>query len=198
MKIMKNTDINMIKNLPNHPFTLKETTSLGVTRYMIAKAIKSGIIQKLDHGLYKKIQKQQNQIFDTSKFEKVSGRAKDPSCVCLWSALYYYDLTDEIVDRVWIYVPYSKVIRDKDARIVRKRAADWKSGITKKDGFKITSIERTIIDCFLSKKHISLKDSINIARASIKNKKTTLNKLVSMTKEMGVFDKLKEHLGLII
>ncbi|MCK5884008.1 MAG: hypothetical protein KAG61_09980, partial [Bacteriovoracaceae bacterium] len=59
-----------------------------------------------------------------------------------------YDLTDEFIDDVWIYIPYEKNIRVLGVRPVRKRQCYLEGGIVEHDDFIITSIERTLIDIF--------------------------------------------------
>lgn len=183
--------------LPTTIFSLKDAMKLGVTRYKLLKAIDQGLVEKMGHGLYRRVLENSPENFDTTKFQKITTRAGTPSCICLWSALQYYDLIDEMVEQVWIYIPYSKIIRDTDAHIVRKRDADWENGVLKKDGFFITSLERTLLDCFLSKKHVSLKDAIEITKAAVRSKKTSLVKLVSLAKKMETYDRLQESLGLV-
>jgi predicted transcriptional regulator of viral defense system len=117
--------------------------------------------------------------------------------ICLWSALYFYDLTEEFVEESWVMVPYKKIIRRDGIKCVRTREGDWEHGIVQNRGFKISSIERTLIDSFLNKRHISLKDAIAIAKLAIKNKKTTLGKIVKLTTEMGVLSSLKAKLELV-
>lgn len=185
-------------NLPDEPFTLKDAlVDYELTRYKVLKLVNEGTLVKIGHGLYQKVKSQKNLNYDTTKFVKAFARAKGEGCVCLWSALEFYDLTEEFIERVWIYVPYSKIIRDADVRPIRKRNINLNSGIVSHVNFNITSIERTLVDCFLSKKHISLKDSLEITRNALKAKKTNLTKISKIAKEMEVFEKVREYLGLL-
>lgn len=188
----------MIDILPNSPFTLREVMRLGVTRYAVLKMVEEGSVERISHGLYrKKLNNDINFNFDTSMLERVYARSDDKGCICLWSALEFYDLTEEFIERVWIYVPYEKIIRVSDARVVRKRTLNLEVGIINMDQFKITSIERTLIDCLLSKKHIGLRDSLEMCRKAISLKKTNLNKLIDMAKSLERYAQVEEYLGLL-
>jgi len=187
----------MLALLPEGPFTLRDVMHLDITRYALYKLINEGSVEKLGHGLYKKTKDIESSVFDTSLFENVFARSKQEGCICLWSALEYYDLTEEFIEQAWIYIPYEKNIRVSEARTVRKRNLNLSIGVDKKKGFQITSIERTLIDCFLSKKHISLKDSLEVCRKAINMKKTNFTKLAKLAKQLEVFEKVKGYFELI-
>ena len=188
----------MIDVLPNSPFTLKEVMHLEVTRYAVLKMVEEGSVEKISHGLYRKtLNKDLNFNFDTSMFERVYARSGNKGCICLWSALEFYDLTEEFIERAWIYVPYEKIIRVSDVRVVRKRTLNLEIGVVDMEQFKITSIERTLIDCLLSKKHITLRDSLEMCRKAISLKKTNLKKLVDMAHSLERYAQVEEYLGLL-
>ncbi len=188
----------MIELLPSTPFSLKDVMKLNITRYAVSKMVEKGSVVKIGHGLYqKKLKKKRNTNFDTSMFERVFARSSGEGCICLWSALEFYDLTDEFIEQAWIYISYEKNIRVEEARPVRKRKLSLEHGVVDYEAFKITNLERTLIDCFLSKKHISLRDSLEMCRRAISLKKTSIKKLVEMAKVLNVYGQTKEYLGLL-
>lgn len=188
----------MIELLPDSPFTLRDVMSLNITRYAVSKMVNEGFVVKLGHGLYKKTSNRRvDTDYDSSMLEKVFARSRGEGCICLWSALEFYDLVDEFVEQAWIYIPYEKNIRVSEARPIRKRKLDLSVGVSDYESFKITTLERTLIDCFLSKKHISLRDSLEMCKRAISLKKTNIKKLVDMAKAMDCYNQVSEYLGLL-
>jgi len=187
----------ILKKLPDGVFSVRDLMKDEITRYQLSLLEKDGLIEKAGHGLYRKVQKSKGNGFDTSGFEKAYAVSDKEGYICLWSALYYYDLTEEFVEDAWVMVPYGKIIRREGIKCVRTREGDWEHGIIESHGFKISSLERTLIDCFLSKRNIALKDAITTTRLAIKSKKTTLQKIVRLATEMGTLSQLKEKLELV-
>lgn len=187
------------KLLPRGSFKLKSVVNKGITFYELSKLVEVGLVEKLGRGIYqKKSSNKEDVSFDTKVFKKISTAVGEPNCICLWSALSFYDLTEEFIDeQVWLYVPYSKTSRRKQAKLVRQSNPNWEIGIIQKEGFKITSIERTLIECLKDKRHVPLKDALGFCKEALQLKKTTWAKLVKMAKELEVYSKVEEKMELI-
>ncbi|MBT4936338.1 hypothetical protein HON22_00305, partial [Candidatus Peregrinibacteria bacterium] len=166
----------------------------------IIQLINNGKVERIAHGLYQQISEDKDEVqeYDTFKFIKVSARTQGNTCICLWSALDFYGLTEEFIEKAWVYIPYTKKISDSDARPVRKRNLDWSTGVVAQKGFNITSVERTLVDCFLSKKQVSLKDSIECTKKALLDKKTSIKKIINMAKKMDVFNRLRPYLEIAV
>jgi predicted transcriptional regulator of viral defense system len=193
---MKKTLISL-DELPSKAFSLKEVAAQGISFYSISQLVKAGLLEKLGTGIYQKLNTDEVTSFDTSRFREATVRLGEQSCVCLWSALFFYDLTDELIEKTWIYVPYEKTSHNKDIKLIRKRDGKWRIGVVQMDGFKITSIERTLIEALSCKRYIALKDALKIARQAIVDKKVTLKGIVKIAKKLGMEDKIKETLVLL-
>ena len=121
-----------------------------------------------------------------------------PECViCLYSALSYYDLTDNLFEKTWVYTPYGKFSHKKELKVIRKRKPNFKIGVKKENGFKITTIERTIVDILGDRKHVHLKEAFDIAKNTLAEKKVKFHSLVSMSKKLSVYERIKEYLLLL-
>ena len=57
---------------------------------------------------------------------------------------------------------------------------------SKKNGFWITSVERTLIDCLTYKKLVARQTAIEAIRLAIAEKKTTLHALITMAEKLKV------------
>ncbi len=178
-------------------FTMKDALDRGLTRYQLNKEIKAGKIVKIGHGLYQHSDNNYSEGYDLTKFAKAWLKSKEKGCICLWSALEYFDLTEEFIEDVWIYLPYEMNIRIQDVKVIRKRNGVSNIGTIKHEDFVITNIERTLIDILNDRKHIELKDALNICRKALREKKTTLEKIVLMAKEMNCYKRVKECMSLL-
>ena len=188
----------MKENLPENPFTYKDLLKLGVSRYELQLMIKRGEVEKIGRGVFQlKRESEESEVFDTTNFKMISTLAGSKSYIGLWSALYFYDLTEEFIEQVWIFIPYEKIIRVSEAKIIRKRNFDDSVGVEKFEGFKMSSLERTLIDCFLHKRHVSLRDTLSFMKKAILEKKTSLLKINRLAREMGVFEKIQDKLELV-
>jgi predicted transcriptional regulator of viral defense system len=187
-----------LKKLPNSPLTLKELMQqYGVTGYRAKKLIEVGELEKLGHGVYQKVTTGKDEQFSTDAFKNAYVRAKKESYICLWSALSFYDITLEIPKQVWIAMPYDCNVQSKGIRSVRKRKNDWSLGIDEFEGFRISSIERTIIDCFLSPKNISPKQTLEIVKEAMREEKVGFSNLVRMARDLDVMNRVRFYLELL-
>lgn len=186
-----------LNKIPNSPLSLKELMQYGVTGHMIKKLIEAGELEKLGHGVYQKTKKDVVEQFSTDAFKNAYFRAKKESYICLWSALSFYDITLEIPKQVWIAMPYNCNIQSKGIRSVRKRKNNWTLGINEYEGFRISSLERTIIDCFLSPKNISIKAALESAQEALKVRKVKYSDLIKMARDLSVLNRLRLYLELL-
>ena len=125
-------------------------------------------------------------LSDEELYRRAVKRVGAPSAVCLLSALSYYELTDTIPKQVWLMVPKEKRVQSPSVRLYRARDPRWGVGIESKDGYKITSLERTIVDALTLKALVSPRLGIDALRTAISSKKTSANKILQIAKTLDV------------
>lgn len=184
---MKNYDKHLEK-LENSTFSTKQAAKCGIDSYGLKLLTSKGKIQKIERGVYKKTSNIEN-VDD----EMVSAliHLGEPSCVCLLSALYFYGITDEIPNQVWVYVPYGKYSHLKTIKVIRKRNPMWDIGIQKQGDLRVTSIERTLVDCLCDKKHFTEIEAIKFVKTALEDKLTTIKSLFKMAKALEVEHRVK-------
>ena len=94
----------------------------------------------------------------------------------------FHQLTEQVPEQAWAYVPIEKYSHLNTVRVVRKSNPLWDVGIEAFEGVMITDIGRELIDALYDKKHISEAESFKMALEALKDKKTTIKKLA---KELG-------------
>lgn len=185
---MKDLD-NLLQKLPKDVFTLQEANMAGVSKYYLSKMIDEERINELRRGVYQRNEgnRDDEDIQETS-FKVATAKLKEKSAICLWSALSYYDITEQLPSLIWAIVPYP--YDSKYVRPIRLKEPRWDIGIVEHDGFSITSIERTLIECFLNPKYVAVSEAFASLKSALKDKKTSMKKLLSTAEALGVKDRI--------
>ena len=170
--------------------TRKEILSEGVSLRWLQNWLNGGMIERVSRGVYRVVADvPEDRVFD-QQFRNATKVVGYKSAVCLLSALEYYHLTDHITDKVWMMVPQEKKSRSRLVYLLRVKSPKWTVGIIRKEGFRITSIERTLVDSLIYSKRIDRPTAIKAVRLALKKKMTTLSNLGQMARNLGVRDRL--------
>jgi predicted transcriptional regulator of viral defense system len=186
---------NILTQIEKEVFTAKEALKEGLSYYELNLYVKEGLLIKVDRGVFAKATTTQVSS-DNEHYAVVLAKLGNPSALCLWSALVFHDLTEEAPAEIWVYVPYKKTCR-LDIRTVRKRNPQWDVGIETIDGVRVTTIERTLVDVLLDRRHFSEVQAYKILMDAIRAKRTTFNKLYTMAKKLKVEGRLKRDFILL-
>lgn len=185
------------KRFSDRPFKLQELVKAGVSRQQLRTLCKNGVVEKVSHGLYQLA----GRTFGNSAEElycMVLNRIGKPSCICLLSALEYYNLTDQISQKIWVMVPDSTRVRARDIRLFRCRHPKWGTAISKLDGFLITTVERTIIEALIYRRHVGLNTGIEALKKALREKKTTLKKIAETAIALNVYKRIRPIIEVLV
>ena len=175
--------ISLPKALHEGPFTYKDACSYGLTQYKLQRLLEAEIIEKLEHGLYRSTG---HDLSDEELYRRAIKKVGTPAAVCLLSALSHYDLSDSIPKQIWLMVPKEKRTKSRNIKLYRARDPHWEIGIISKDGYAITSLERTIVDALCLKKLLAGRLGIDALKAAISSKKTSPSKILDMARKLGL------------
>lgn len=189
--------LNLLLNaIQNDVFTLSDASRAGLSRYYLTRLIEEEKVTELQKGVFQKRSASKSDDMQTLSFKAATAKLKERSAVCLWSALSYYGLTDEVPKDVWFILPYPYGL--KSVKSIRLKDPKWDIGIVKNDGFSVTSIERTIVDCFLNSKYVPVSEAFEAMKRAIKDKKTSSKKLLNMASKLGAKEKLLPFLEIAL
>ena len=180
-----------LKRLPKQPFTYKDAIANGITRHTLRQLLNDGYIERVERGLY---QTSVSDFSDQEMFVRAIKKINPPSAIALLSALSYYELTDIIPKKVWIMVPYTKRSVIKNIRLYRSKNPLWDIGITKIDGFTITTLDRTIVDSLTHPTVIPTRVGLDALKTALNRKKTTLSKIIDMSNLLKVKHKILPYI----
>jgi predicted transcriptional regulator of viral defense system len=182
--------IMLPNRLTKNPFSFAEAVAAGVSRRTLQGLLEQGDIEKLERGIYC-VCKPEGAVEDEYKAATLIVGPK--SAICLLSALSHYGLTDIIPKQIWVMTEVEKRTKAKSVRLVRKRSPKWEIGIVKESGYRITSLERTVIDTLTSPTP-GLSEGINALKTSLRQKLTTPAKLSEMANKLRVYDRVFPYL----
>lgn len=180
---------NLLRKLPKDVFTLQEANMAGVTRYYLSKMIEEERINELRRGVYQRNEaNRNNEDIQETSFKVATAKLRERSAICLWSALSYYDVTEQVPSLIWAIVPYP--YDSKYVRPIRLKDPQWNEGIIEHDGFAITSLERTLIECFLNPKYVAVSEAFASLKSALKDKKTSTKKMLAIAETLGVKERI--------
>lgn len=172
------------KKFIQRPFSYQQAVELGLNKYALNKLIDEGLIERLEKGIY--VPSDRDITEPEVQYQLAMLRCGEPSCICLLSALDYYHLTDQIPKKVWIMVPQNKRVQSSGLKLIRARNPQWDIGILQEEGYRITSIERTLVDCLLHKSRLGFPIPIESLKEALRQKKVKLNTILDMAVRLGV------------
>ena len=176
------------KSLKGRPFRYHEAISAGLTRHQLHILILEGILEQRTRGIYAETQVE---LDDDQAFTSAMLRVGNPSAICLLSALSYYGLTDEIPNKTWIMVPFEKRSRYPDLKLFRTRNPHWDIGIEQQSGFRITSLDRTLVDSLANKSKLGSVIGIQALKTGLNQRKTKIRNIAELARQLGVFHRIK-------
>jgi predicted transcriptional regulator of viral defense system len=145
----------------------RDIAEAGIPRVTISRALAAGQIRKLARGVYCRADYQQNENGDLAL---VASRAPG-AIICLLSALSFHGITTQIPFEVWVAIPHkawAPKLGYPSLRIVRYSGDAYARGtnIVSIDGVpvRMTSIERTIVDCFKYRSKVGLDVALEALR----------------------------------
>lgn len=178
-------------SLKNKLFTLKEAKECGVSRFQVTEWLKEGYLRRISHNYYQYYTREEEL---ENQFEAATQMVGHPCAICFFSALEFYGLTDEITNKTWLLVPKSKISRRKELHLFRASNPMWEIGITKKNGFSITSIERTIVDCFYYQRIIGINVAVLALKQALDEKLVGISAIAKMAKQLDRYERIRPYI----
>ena len=172
-------------------FTLKEAKDLGLPQSTLSRLVTAGKIDRVARGIY--VHSEYN-LIDYSKLDFMIAYKKfgKSSIVGGMTALFHYGLIQQAPKQTWVIVEKTTVTHDKMYRLMRAKNVSQKC-IENYGSYKMTDINRTLIDILSMSNKISVRTAIEAVKKAINNKLTTLDKLVDASKTLKKEKILKKY-----
>lgn len=170
-------------NLQNKLFSTQKAVKNGLGHKGLHNLTEHHLITRLARGIYCQSDHDLSEEDQAILATMIVGK---PSALCLLSALSHHQLTDIIPKATWIMVPNKKRTQHSKLRIFRTINPRWTIGIQKENGYQVTDVDRTLVDCLTQKRLIGTQTAIEALRQAIKNKNTTLDRVLKMAARLKV------------
>lgn len=152
---------------------------MGIPRIVLSRAVRNGQLQRLSRGLYGLASHPLQSAHAT--LAEVSLRVPH-GVICLLSALRFHELTTQAPFQVWLAID-GKAARPRldypPLRIVRFSGQALTEGIEihriDRVSVSVTSIERTVVDCFKYRNKIGLDVALEAMHEAWRSKRLMLD-----------------------
>ena len=179
----------------------KDLEQSGFSRIALSRLVAAGELRRLRRGLYCLPSYRQNEHGDLAIVSKQMPEA----VICLLSALRYYELTTQSPAEIWIAIHRKARAPSLEAislKVVRFGEAALRQGIELKsvDGVpvRITSIEKTIADCFKYRSKVGLDVALEALKDATQRKLINQNELWACAKIDRVKNVMRPYLEVLV
>lgn len=162
-------------------FNANDARELGIPSRMLSYFCQKGLIERSSRGIYRVVDAYTGINWNIEELV-LTAFSVPRGVICLISALYYYNLTDQIMREYWIAVPNADMSPKRPhIRVVRMRNITLGQVSVKigKYEVKIFERERTIIDAF---RYLSHEIAIKALQAYLMPSKDYKPDLVKLAK----------------
>lgn len=175
-------------------FTLAQAEDIGISHQNLSRLVKEEKILRMGRGIYLHPKASVDREID---FQIACAKFGPKSAVGGLSALFYYNLIEQVPSETWILVPPEKRSSEKGFKLIRTKTP-LDVGIIQGSRYRIVSIERAIVEGFKLATKIGARTAIKAAREAIRQKITNLNKIGKMAKDLDLDGSLTKYFEAIV
>jgi predicted transcriptional regulator of viral defense system len=192
--MISKSKLNTLKN--RGPLTSKELQKyLKVSQPTISRLIKNCVLCKYGYRLY--VHPDWSIPPDKADFAIACAKFGQSSAIGGLSALFHYGLLNQPPHQIWVIVPPEKVNHNDLYRTIRTKTSA-KHGVDVFKFYRITNIERTILEALKFASKIGLHTAMTAARIALQRGLTSEKNLGELAEKLGLQSILKKHWEAII
>ena len=113
------------------------------------------------------------------------------------TALFYYNLVEQIPSQVWVFVPEELRTTNSKYKLLRLKKIDH-IGVVENKYFRIASIERALVDALHFSSKIGERVAIAATVRAIRDGKTRIELIMKMARGLKVDKRISKYWELII
>ncbi len=174
-------------------FTLGQGKEIGLSQQSISRLVAAKDLMRLGRGIY--LHPEASLDSDTG-FQIAFAKFGPEAVIGGLSALYHYNLAEQVPGEIWVLVPPEKRTKVQGYRLIRTKTRLDRE-IIHENGYRIVSVERAILEGLKFITKIGEKTAIKAAREALADRQTTEIKLAQAAKELGLESVLKKYLEVI-
>jgi len=175
-------------------FTLDQGKSLGISQQDISRLVAAKDLVRLGRGIYLH---PKASLDNDVGFQIAYSKFGSNSAIGGLSALYHYNLAEQVPGEIWVMVPPEKRTRETGYKLIRTKTRLDKQIVDEKN-YRIVTVERAIVEALKFITKIGERTAIKAAREALANGRTTEAKLAKAAKELELESILAKHLEVIV
>ncbi len=175
-------------------FTLAQGKAAGISQQDISRLVTKRDLVRLGRGIY--LHPKASLDRDVG-FQIAYSKFGPDSAIGGLSALYHYNLAEQVPGEIWVIVSPEKKTRETGYKLIRTKTKLDKQIIDEK-GYRIVTVERAVLEALKFITKIGERTAIKAARDALAARKITEAKLVKAAKELGLESVLAKHLEVIV
>ena len=175
-------------------FTLAQGKAAGISQQDISRLVATKDLVRLDRGIYLH---PKTSLDKDVGFQIAYSKFGPESAIGGLSALYHYNLAEQVPGEIWVVVPAEKRTREKGYKLIRTKTSLDKQIIDEK-GYRIVTVERAVLEALKFSTKIGERTAVKAAREALATRKTTEAKLAKAAKELELESVLAKYLEVIV
>ena len=191
--------IEKIANENGGYFLAKDTKSAGIAKASLSLYAKQGKLERVRQGVYLLPNRLEDEMFSIQATVPLAIYSHD-------TALYLHDLCDRDPLRYTVTVPFgynSATLRDKGVRVRTDKKETHNNEVVEINtiyGNKVRAydVERTLCDCLKPRCQVDIALIIDAFKRYAKSKNKDLHKLMTYAKSVGVDEKVRSYLEVLL
>lgn len=174
-------------------FTLAQAKEIGLSQQDISRLVASKDLKRVGRGIY---------LHSNAKLDRDVGfqvaftKFGPEAAIGGLSALYHYNLAEQVPGEVWVLVPPAKRTRMSGYKLLRTKTSLDKEIVDEK-GYRIVSVERAVLEGLKFITKIGERTAIKAAREALANRQTSEIRLAKAARELGLESVLAKYLEVI-
>ena len=183
--------------IPLGIFTTEEALeTLSISQPTFSRlTTKSDLIEKVSRGLY--VHTEANINFEHLDYIIACKKFGKSAVIGGLSALEFYNLTEQISPSIWVLIPPERRISSDSKYKTIKTKASSKIGVDVIDDFRITNIDRTLVESLRYQAKIGESIVFKAITEAIKNNQTTEERLYKIAKKLDMLSFLEKKWELL-
>jgi len=176
---------------------LRELTEAGIGEETLARLVRQGRVIRSSRGLYQLSDTEIDAAHSLAEVAKLVPKG----VICLISALQYHGLTTQLPSQVWIAIDrtaWKPAVSYPPIRIVRFGDRSMNTGVETHtiDGVpvRITSVAKTVVDCFRYRNKIGTDVAIEALRESLQKRRCSASELWKLARDLRILSVMRPYL----
>lgn len=175
-------------------FTLAQGKAAGISQQDISRLVATKDLVRLDRGIYLH---PKTSLDKDVGFQIAYSKFGPGSAIGGLSALYHYNLAEQVPGEIWMMVPPEKRTRENGYRLIRTNTSLDKQIIDEK-GYRIVTVERAALEALKFITKVGERTAIKAAREALATRRTTEAKLAKAARELELESVLAKYLEVIV